>query len=425
MQKYRGRISVLLAAMAAALLSTSVIAGDTVTYSQALADIQAVNAQDGAALQKQIQAINQTYGTAQTFSSSAMNAGRQVGDAAAQAAGNQYDTATQDSMAGAAKHRQGNEAQDVAPAAHAAGNSLSGPIASHTAQGHTYEQDANNAENYVCTATNKKGQCTAGYWNCNGTCQEYRALAQQQFHLAAEDQGQQSALYGQSSQLHSQGSQQLQQHVTLDNAAQANENGAYNTNLQGSEQAGELEQQGQAQIVQQAKTDTDRELANIRKSLFVPNEDLPYTLPDIPAQSANTLTASVQSQVNRLQVQATQLADTAMSESQAAAEAYRQEQAYLQAEAQAKQQAQQDEANAASAPTPSSRAAWASAAAVMRAKAANDAAQAQQQKSVYEQQKQLAEQHTQQSEQLAMQETQIAKGAVESKASQQIVPYLH
>lgn len=392
--------------------------------SSALAQIQAVNAQDGAALQQRIQQINQQYGTAQTFSSSAMNAGQQVGDAAAQAAGAQYGTAAQQSMAGAANHREGDESQAVAPAAQSAGTSLNGPIASHEAAGNAYEQDASNAENYVCSSTNSAGQCTAGYWNCDSACQSYRALAQRQFALASEDSGQQSAMDGQTSQLQAQGAQQQQQHTTLNNEAQTNATGAYNTNLAGSEAAGALEQQGQAQIVQQAQSGIDQEPANILASMGVPGENQPYTLPAIPTLSAGALTASAQSQVNQLQTQATQLADTAMSETQAAAEAYRQWQAYLQAEQQAQAQARQDEANAASAPTPESRAAWASAAAAMQSEAQSDAQKAAAQQAIYQQQRQLAQANTEQSESVASEEAQVADGAVENAASQQIAPYL-
>lgn len=414
----------LVAAMTMALVSHA-WASSPVTQADALADIAKVNAADGQELRQIIRSVNTEYGTRQHFTSSAMNAAQATGDAAAQAAGNQYDAAMQQSLSGAADHRQGDEASAVAPAAQAAGNSESGPIANHNALGNAYEQDASNAENYVCTATNKKGQCTAGYWNCNSVCEAYRADAQQQFQLAATDRQQQSQMYAQSSALQAQGDQQQSKGKQLDGEASANENSAYNGNVNGSEQAGELEQQGQTLIVQNAKTSMDNELTNIRRSLKVANENVPYTLPDIPAQSAATLTAAVRSQVNALQAKATQLADTAMQESKAAGEAYRQWKAYLQAEKQAQQQARQDEAKAAAAPTASSRAAWASAAAAMNAKAQQDARDAAQQKSIYHQQKQLAKTHTEASEQLAAQEVQVAKGAVENAASQQIAPYLH
>lgn len=419
--------SVSMAVSVPALAYTNVMptGSGPVSAGEALSLIAQANSADGPDLEQRIRSINQSYGTQKTFSSGAMTAGQAVGDSAAATAGQHYDTATGQSMAGAANHRQGDEATDVAPAAQSSADSMNGPIANHEAQGNAYEQDASNAENYVCTATNKQGQCTAGYWNCNSTCQEYRALAQQQFRLAGIDQQQQSAMQSQANGLSAQGVSQKAAHVKLDGEANQNKNTAYNGNVQGSAQTGALQQQGQAQIEQDAKTSTDQELARIRASMKVPGENLPYHLPNIPAQSANTLTAQVKAQIDALQAKATRLADTAMQESKAAGEAYRQYKAYLAAEQQAEQQAATDAANAASAPTPSSRAAWASAAAAMRAKAAQDAQDAAHQHAIYTQQKHLAETHTDQSKALAQQEVAVAKSDVENTATAQIQSYLH
>jgi hypothetical protein len=417
------KIRMVVAALTMVLVSHA-WASTAVTQADALADIAKVNAADGQELQQIIRSVNTGYGTQQHFASSAMNAAQETGDAAAQAAGSQYDTAIQQSLAGAANHRQGDEANAVAPAARAAANSMDGPIANHEAQGNTDEQDAANAENYVCTATNKKGQCTAGYWNCNSVCQEYRSLAQQQYRLAGIDEGQQSAMAAQASQLQQQGAQQLQAHTVLDGKAETNEHGGYDTNVQGSEQSAMLEQEGQEQIVQQAKTGMDAELARMRAAMGLPSENLPYGLPSIPTQSARALIAPVRAEVDQLQAKATQLADTAMQESKAAAEAYRQYRGYLQSESQAKAQAAQDEAKAAAAPTPSSRAAWASAAAAMRAKASADAQKAMEQYAVYEKDRQAANRHTQMSESIAQQEAQVGNDAVEQNAKKQIQPYM-
>jgi hypothetical protein len=419
----RNKSGLLVAAMTTALVSHA-WASTPVTQADALADIARVNAADGQKLRQIIRNVNAEYGTQQRFTSGAITAAQATGDAAAQAAGIQYDTATQQSLDGAAKHRQGNESKAVAPAAQASANSMSGPIARHEEQGQQYEQDASNAENYVCTSTNKKGQCTGGYWNCNGTCQYYRGLARHQFHLASIDQSQQSDMAAQASRLQQQGSQQLRQHAILDGEAKSNESGAYSTNVDGAQQAGTLEQEGQAQIVQQARTGMDEELARMRASIGVSGEDVPYQLPSIPVQSARALTAPVRTEVDQLQAKATQLADTAMQESKAAAEAYRQYRGYLQAESQAKEQAAQDEANAAAAPTPSSRAAWAAAAAAMQSKARDDAQKAKEQHAIYQKDKQAAKKHTQMSEQIAQKEVQVANGATEQKARQQIQPYL-
>ena len=411
----RNKSSLFVAAMTMALVPHA-WASTPVTRADALADIAKVNAADGQKLRQVIRNANTEYGTQQRFTSGAINAAQATGDAAAQAAGSQYDTAIQQSLDGAAQHRQGNESKAVAPAAQASANSMSGPIARHEEQGQQYEQDASNAENYVCTSTNKKGQCTGGYWNCNGTCQYYRGLAQHQFQLASIDQSQQSDMAAQASQLQQQGSQQLRKHAILDGQAKSNETGAYSTNVDGSQQAGTLDQEGQAQIVQQARTDMDEELARMRSSVGISGEDVPYRLPSIPVQSARALTAPVRTEVDQLQAKATQLADTAMQESKAAAQAYRQYRGYLQAESQAKEQAAQDEANAAAAPTPSSRAAWAA--------ARDDAQKAKEQHAIYQKEKQAAKQHTQMSEQIAQKEAQVASGAIEQKAQQQIQPYL-
>ena len=380
----------------------------TITQAEALADIAKVN---------------QFYHTQTNFRSSDNTAAQQTGDVAAQAAGQQYDRATTDSLNAATDHRNGNEARAVAPAAQSSANSMNGPIARHEAQGQQYEQDASNAENYVCTATNKKGQCTAGYWNCNSTCQYYRGLAQHQFHIASIDQGQQSAMQGQANQLQALSKKDAQLHVQNNAKAQYHHGNGNRIDVQGGADAGAYQLRAAVAAQSWGKQTIDNETQRIIDTLHAPESPQPYTLPKIPAPSTAQLQASAQG-AQQLADRATALANIAMGESRKAAEAYRQMQAYQNAEKQAQQQAATDAANAASAPTPSSRAAWASAAAAMRAQAAADARKAAAQKTIYEAQKKAAEQHALASESPAQQSAQIQDRAASQVGKSIIAPYL-
>jgi len=384
--------------------------GQTVTQAQA---------------EQYIQNLNQYYQTPGNFQPSAgersnLNQANQD----AQAAGQQYDQAVTNSQNGAIQHRQSDASATESAAAGQAAGSMTGPIAHHEALGNQYDQDAANAEVPVCGSTNKKGQCTSWYDVCESTCQYYQGLASQQFQLAAEDHGQQSAMQGQSQSLSSQARQQQTQHVADNAQANAQQQSGNAIDQQGGSLAASTQAQENAEAATWGKQQAQAEVSRIQARMQVPAENAPYTLPTIPTLSADTLIGPAKAQVEADQAQANSDAQSAMRYSRQAALDYRQYQAYLQAEAQAKAQAQQDEAHAASAPTASSRAAWSAAAAQMMAKANADAKSAAAEKARYMANQQEAEKLTQTSESIAAQAVQMADQAVDQVAKSQIQPYL-
>jgi len=372
-----------------------------------------------------IQNLNRYYQTPHDFQpSSADQSNLNRADQDAQAAGQQYDQAVTNSRNAAIQHRQSDASTAESSAAGQAASSMAGPIANHEAMGNQYDQDAANAEVPVCGSTNKKGQCTSWYDVCESTCQYYQGLANQQFQLAAEDRGQQSAMQGQSQSLNGQARQQQARHVTDNAQANAQRQGGNAIDQQGGSLAASTQAQENAEATDWGKRQAQAEVRRIQARMRVPAEQTPYTLPTIPTLSANTLIGPVKAEVEADQAKANTDARNAMRYSHQAALDYRQYQAYLRAEAQAKAQARQDEANAASAPTPSSRAAWSAAAARMMSKANADAQSAAAEKARYMANRREAEKLTQTADAIAAQAGQLATRSVEKAANSQIQPYL-
>jgi hypothetical protein len=383
--------------------------GQTVTQAQA---------------EQYIQNLNRYYKTPGNFRSSSAQSKLNQADQDAQTAGHEYDEAVTNSQNGAIQHRRSDASVAESAAAGQAAISMTGPIAHHESLGNQYEADAANAEYAVCGSTNSKGQCTSWYDVCGSECEYYRGLANQQFQLAAEDRGQQSAMQGQSQSLNGQAQQQQKQHVTDNAQAKAQQQSGNAIDQQGGSLAASTQMQENTEAAAWGKQQAQAEASRIRARMQVPGEHAPYKLPTIPALSANTLIGPVKTQVEADQAKANADAQSAMQYSRKAALDYRQYRAYLQAEAQAKAQARRDEANAASAPTASSRAAWSAAAARMMAKANADAQSAAAEKRRYLANKKEAEKLTQASESIAAQAAQLANHSVDRVAKSQIQTYL-